>query len=1358
MFCENLKTKIVCVFLVNWYRLKTEEEVDHIQLRREVIDELRKNEELYSPFLEYGMRNGYTINDYNDYLAAMALDDVFWGDNTSLQAIANMRQVRIVVHSSLPDAAPRASNPNNTEEAIEELHIAHVPELHYDSTRPVQLVGNTRPPPGPDGGAGAIKRPRTGSSDGLVWIHEDMEIDSETDQAIRAAVRKQGSKGARKGNPTSIINGLLYCDVPVENLDANLDNEYTNCMYHIAIGTGDISLTYSRLKGGDGLWRLWPVLEKPGSTVDRPLQVITKKPLPRRTWRKNARFKHDLAGRPALPKATSQRGVPIKLHLLNLHGKDYGCCFPHTLSLLPGIIPARKDQASSPPAAELLAEDFVSLDRLKLAHHEFCEGVRAMFLRQKIDADADISRARVNEALADYDRIIERWSEDHGDFDSEKAEMDAADRDRHQEVPPPEDRMDIDDYWASSFKTAVHEGARQLLARVFDRSRPIEDCLVDLFRKDEARAAEILADFGIDEQRMHELGIASSHVMGEALELLYCYLSSVRKIAELRDYLAEQQQYVDSDTNILYKECEVVQVFMSSAPHGSPFRMTEEDRDAISAALGNSTPYSLSWQQKAEKLAKHLYSNALKDRFFDVLVWLKDEHGKAHFQVAQCKARKEWTASMDISKYAGRQFAARQHGADALGSLMCLEWVSNVFHCKQTTKALKDSDKEDGDFVVLCKGGFLQMFLFDSMRGEAGHIFDAADKARVPFDRFKGLEVPETSNRELRDCQKDAVEALKQAREDGFRGGTIIAATGSGKSITAFVDALATLEEQGGDMPLLWTCPRIFLLTQSALGFAQWERIALKAAKQAGKSSLRYYYLVCSADDISTPALRVITNAQVLSTMLRHKAAGTLGQCRFFSTVEGSGGFWNEVNKFTRVTQGSGSPLDDPVFGVFVRDEVHVQCGPSCAAYSLGLNIPARWYVSYTATPSAELTRKEAIKDAFLHVLEANGEDPANESDSVSDDADSDGDEDGEGAERDETESDEGSESDDMEMEAEEELEDDADVEADLTKRAEGMKQERPEEIFPDIFNTNLPPNLRDRDPALVEAASSMGLKGLQLLSDNLQFVSLEHLVSGGSVEHGSYFDLTETGIKCVMDVWKKTASTDAIKAALGRQVVLFPIEKELTKGMCTCSKQTVADAGEAQHDPHCASKLCNAEEAPKTYLFRASYSHSACNFRPEDYSDGNSKVILQPDCIVLGIYRGANGEKTLCIRNGPARGLAVHDSTEYGMFDPRHPEQRVTNLVGKALHIYTFADAFASEEPILAKPALAVCSLDPLALPLGTDPAGIMHRIHSWLGISREEREVSIMQLLVVNILLLNFPNISKYTCSVDKDLNFSL
>ena len=333
--------------------------------------------------------------------------------------------------------------------------------------------------------------------------------------------------------------------------------------------------------------------------------------------------------------------------------------------------------------------------------------------------------------------------------------------------------------WNANFKTAVHEAGRMLFARAFHEvDGSMDDAMKMCFSADEAQTKGILAEFDVPEW----FNISYVHVMGEALELMICYLSRVEKRHDMRDYLAEKREGVEEDSPIFVK-CEVHKCFMSAAPAGSPFRMKETDKNDLAVAFGGT--------DDAWRLADRLYDQAQLDRFFDVLVVLKDleTEGRHHIRAIQCKARSDFNSYINIARYVGHADAVRQM-ADKVDALICLDWVANVYACKQAEAA--------GDFADHRNTGLLRTFLYEDMCRQEANIRLAAEMAKYPFSS-PCEQVPTRPRQQLRECQTAALNKLRCEREKGSDGGSVVAATGSGKSLIAFTDAMRTLYTEFGE-------------------------------------------------------------------------------------------------------------------------------------------------------------------------------------------------------------------------------------------------------------------------------------------------------------------------------------------------------------------------------------------------------------------------------------------------------------------------------------------------------------------------------------------------------------------------------
>ena len=871
--------------------------------------------------------------------------------------------------------------------------------------------------------------------------------------------------------------------------------------------------------------------------------------------------------------------------------------------------------------------------------------------------------ALAKQVLADYDaeiRQVDGWIED----DTEQRAMDEADgarssrhHDSHSSIP------DTEAFWASTWRHAVHEGGRRWLVECLENpSKSLSDRIEVLVSDDEDRTSRILREIGWDADT-HTTAIMSRHLKGEALELLACYLPRVRGKCEIMDYLSgspEDPRHVSTT---------VERVIMSSAPVGSPFRLPEEGY--FSNLLGGEN------DAKKEELAKALESYCLMDRAFDVIVVLKealpDEENsredsnndsningsRYHFQVMQCKLRQKKGAAIKIAGYVGH-LARLVELAKEAGSLVRLDWVSTCYR----VKALEYT----GDFASLKDKGWIDTMLHQNFLDEGSTVLEAVGRARDGFGSGSETREPEMPLPNLRPFQERMLVTLRNERQNGTRRGTIVAATGSGKTRLMTEDGLESQEEGGHRKPLLAIAPSIYLVHQLATSFALTERAKLNGSSDTRR---RHNYVVCSdTERSSTPLLRSITNDQVPAVMLRHHREGDLGYCRFFTTVQGAGRFWNKVMDFIRVTEGIDASLDesldDPVFQTCIRDEVHSMSGPNDAVWTLGLNIPAVWSASYTATPTVE-TRSRA---AMLRLLK---EERRRQREEEGDD---------------DEENEESDEGDDQRQREVRENEDEEDDHHDETSGAE--------------FTVRCSSAGTSSNGVM---GSEYGLSGIQVLSRSLQFESLERVLGDASGKEEK-----KALARVLLDAWsKKKGSIDwsKVERSLGvaRDMVLFDVRPELDTGDCCCpaggrhrnwcpASASQPDADQSHNQSHDQSQ--GQPTSRKEGIFRA-YVDDNGKLEWTETSNLTKGQRVGADAIVLGRHKAKDDTFTLCMRRGDeqdVRGLVVHDST-----DNDHGE----NLIGPALATYTFGEAFAEKDPqrILAQPAVATYIIDPVSIPV---------------------------------------------------------
>ena len=849
------------------------------------------------------------------------------------------------------------------------------------------------------------------------------------------------------------------------------------------------------------------------------------------------------------------------------------------------------------------------------------------------------SECDVDEHLTSYDEELLklRQTGDPEELDMVAADERRRERDGSETETDPETRG-----WNDNFKLAVHEAGRRWLARSFQRGRPFDECMKMCFSNDDERVHAIFSEFGASAS---ELNVSYKHVMGEALELLVCYLSKIQTRVHMRDYLDEEKYGADRKSRTpVFVECEVYKCFMSSAPVGSPWRMMRKDCEHLMEILGGS--------EEAKQLAERLYDQSRHDRFFDVLVILKDlnNDGRFHIQAVQCKARTQFEAYIDISKYVGHQFVIAKM-AERLNSLVRLDWVANTYACKQA--------EPGGDYAEHRETGRLNIFLFNEMLRDLENIYDAATMARNPFGSRESEIVPERPRRVPRECQRRALEKLKAAREESMlKSVSIVCATGIGKSLIACMDATSALyDDKTGDpltkvdqIGMVWCSPGILLVEQSADSFSAWEESELKefAKRRGGKRlPVPFYYVVCSKDDDmekpSASKIRRISNGQLCDTMLSHAKRGELRRCRFFTTTQGGSIFWHHVVNYIRLSRGIDAPLSDEgdaLFHVGIIDEAHKLVGNNAGRNQLCYNIPCQWRVSYTATPKIEEKRAEFI----LRQLKG-------DSQSIGD-----GDSDVDGAFED---ADEG---------------------------ADHPEKNFPHEYFRSLREIGISSHDDDDDPVIENCTTELGLTKIQLLSQSLQLVPID------VAARSSYFsDEGEllASLKNVVSDCKKAAgpSADDFELALGQQIVLFKAFKEKYRGRCSCRRRNASDVDDVQQcDPHCASKIFPAEVLSHE-RYRCNFPSTVGNFVVMDQSQMGP--ILKPDCIVLG---WESASRTLSIRDAPPRGMGCHDFSGFGV-------ESGTNLIGNPVYTYTFAEAFrfhsSDGNRILARPCLVTYKLN---------------------------------------------------------------
>jgi hypothetical protein len=911
------------------------------------------------------------------------------------------------------------------------------------------------------------------------------------------------------------------------------------------------------------------------------------------------------------------------------------------------------------------------------SHKKYCEHVRKK--RESITAkNTDVDDT--NDILSAYDQEIECVDRDRGLPDDEGEDMDEADAGRRGEDTPPENLQPSEEsFWSETWRRALHEGARRFLVQCLtDDSLPFARRLVKLMEDDEQAKNRVLEEFGVCEDIRRT--ITTRHLKGEVLELLACYLALARGQCQLRDH-RETERVVHINTR-------VERVFMSGAPVGSPFRL--EDGDIVNLMPPDAP-------NNVRAFAQNMEGHCKRDRFLDVLVVLRDPDNETHpwhFQAIQCKARGSRGSSVSISEYVASLWPLVLEGQRA-GCLVSMEWMSNCYEVRQL-------DPVRGDLSGLQDRGYVRTMMYNDMVAEENSVLEAVGKADEGFgspleDLLQPSERHEPPPREFQRVACD--ETLPQARREGKKYVTVMAATGSGKSRLMTEDGLNAQEEQNHKLPLLATCPSLFLVHQLAVIFALREQRRLR---DSGDSERRYYYVVCSDEErVTCPLLRSITNEEALTVMLQHFWEGTLGYCRFFTTVQGSGRLWNKIITFIRVTRGADADLSEPVFVTFLRDEVHSQSGSSDKHWALGLNIPALWCPSYTATPAQEKMSKKKIGEALREADDDDEEDDLTDTETSSSSSDGDDGDDGDDDD-DETSSSSNTGNSGDDDEDDEDDDDDND----------GEDNKTPSEDF--ILTCD---QRTDRDDlGEIEAVEDKyGLRGLQVLSNSLQFVSVDEAYRFQG--EGADTDLANR----IREAWRKCGGNlvrMSQKVFKGRDIVIFDVIPEQRRGDCVCG------TANASHTPWCP--FSNNTDAPERSpevrgLFRAFVDDDGILewVRSSTARVKNPKNERVHNSIVLGWHEAS---QTLCVRRGDARGLAIHDSSSFGWAQGR-------NFVGPPVVEYTFGEAFQADPQILADPAVAVYTMDPMVLPLDSEDAedstGLtMDQIRACMGYEEVTRE----------------------------------
>ncbi|KAL4854330.1 hypothetical protein ACK3TF_004858 [Chlorella vulgaris] len=1122
------------------------------------------------------------------------------------------------------------------------------------------------------------------------------------------------------------IPGKLYPEVVLRELDPSADATTRICVAVTVGGNMSRSSVWTRgIPEGsdhDGLWRLHPLLEEAGG--QSRLQV---KPLPAK-WRDSL--------------AKACRVLDVELEV-----EDYKFGPGNTILLLRGLSPAsRRGRGNYRSTAD-------DLLRYQLPHSSNLVSVHEPLITELTRIWGSSSEAQTEEG-----RQAKQLAHDAAAEDAKAARLpdDGSEKDRMELAADKADELRHDLNNSASvlrFKEAVHTGSLKLLIAAIESSRQgggapdAESTLRSMCTPDSTEMKGALAAV------CPHLGITHAHLMGEALELLTAHAFLQRDVVTIRNYL-----HKGANNTTTFVQCSVERCFISAAPKGSPFHMTDRDRDELRETLrthvvnvkSNCTGQDEE-REEIEKAANLLSQHMKKDCAFDVLVCLKevDTPEACHFIVVQCKARSDFTAHVDVWRYVCHANDLQKQ-LKKLRILAPLLWCSNVF----TNHAFKSrpdptSSGELSRNITVATGKLVAWLLPDICADDkAEGLLDRVAKAAV--EQLRGsdkqaarlpLEPPTLRPHQVRSCEE--LSNIRKKNLDDLDEGrgfclTVSMATGAGKTILACEDVLRAEEEfrnSIGKKPSLCTAPRIDLVLQTAAEWLSWERRRKKTAGELPSLTARlrcFYYVVCSADeeDASSASLRVISVHKLVSTLERHRQRDELDQCRFFSTVEGAGAFWYKARRYNLRL---GRRPQAPIFGAFVRDEVHKMCGVSTTPFALGLNVPALWLPSYTATPMAEVDRAKNINAAIkacgirarsrTHSSEQQEPESTGEYFEASTDSDN---------EVDEQSADGAAE--ESEATAVGAGEEDEDSDDECPSRVARMHAAATDELFMQVYYDGKDYGkelaaVLEKDPALHSAAKKNGLHGLMLLSPSLLFRSLNTnsacALPGDDqavFDDGSSPELTIGKLReCLLAIQSNRElmftedSTQSffgeLEKMLERPVACFyvtpsskwpsedKIKSDDSAGNTDDTAWPVADGDRSTED----------EQRNYLELFDAEFDWGRRNFKPVYSHTLASGGKLRGEPLVLGLWHPEDSAWEFSLRVGPARGTVVHDSTSY---------LRNINLVGPILTSYSFAQCFRDNS--LARPWLALSDNGVLRLP-SHEVDRHQRSLRAWAGLSNE-------------------------------------
>jgi hypothetical protein len=549
---------------------------------------------------------------------------------------------------------------------------------------------------------------------------------------------KRSGKGDRRGT--------LYSDVSLRLFDSNAD---ASDRVEVVTLLGDVNGLWTRLKGGDGMFRLFPLLEQPGAADGNG--YISPLPAPLRSKRRAPRLDD-----PSIVDCT--RILP-----------DSPPPAPVILDIVTRLVPGIK-----------IARDSISL--LK----SFSMRVKGK-KKKKRGTKGQGSHSAVTAAPVDIEKVTERhavleeyirnvWALSAKARKEAESEMRAlVDTDKKEEeelraTTAPQSTQDEEDADAAdtervcnrsaSFRGLVYDGGIKLLLHSITTAKDDAEETFKVMRSVEAGDV-VMEQLG---RPASEAGVRRAHLLGEAFEVYAAHALTQREEFVLKDYLTPDP---------LSHDCVVYRCFRSGALEETPFHMTTEDSEDLKSALKTQAEDCNCPAENGVKLAEHLIGHMRKDRAFDILVWLRDtKDNRNHFLAVQCKARTRSNASVNAQKYL-LNATDMQLCAAKLQCLTPLMWYSNVSTSRAITRERLTTMTADSGRVIpwllpdLCQEGMSD----ELMRRVAVSV----ESKTLSIDRVPIRPLTLWSH------QIKAVTALAKARNKGIVYGVAELATGAGK-------------------------------------------------------------------------------------------------------------------------------------------------------------------------------------------------------------------------------------------------------------------------------------------------------------------------------------------------------------------------------------------------------------------------------------------------------------------------------------------------------------------------------------------------------------------------------------------------